>query len=151
MIKIINNSIFTANSLGNPKPKVALLSAAENYNPKMESSKLATELTKYFSNSVQKTKAIIYGPLSLDLAISLDSVRKKRFSGPIQGDADILIAPQIDAGNILYKSLALFGNATMGGIVVGANIPLVVTSRNDSVESKLLSLKLALKQQKKGY
>ena len=125
---IIENAVETCKRIGLTKPKVALLSAAENLNPKMASSVTANELTKRFYNYPDAT---IYGPLSLDLSLSKEAVKSKRFEGPIQGDADILVVPGIDAGNVLYKSFVLFGGARIGGSIVGAKVPIVLTSRSD--------------------
>lgn len=143
---IIENAIETSKRIGLTKPKVALLSAAENLNPKMSSSVMANELTERFSTN---SNATVYGPLSLDLSLSKEAVKSKRFEGPIQGDADILVVPGIDAGNVLYKSFVLFGGARMGGSIVGAKAPIVLTSRSDQVKSKLYGLEFALMQLKK--
>lgn len=139
---IIQNAVKVAHDIGIKHPKVALLSSAETFNPKMPSSVLATDLTK----NMKMPDATIYGPLSLDLALSDEAVQHKRFSGPIAADADILVVPNIDVGNVFYKSLLLFGNATMGGTLVGTKIPIVVTSRSDSTASKISALDFALKQ-----
>ncbi|MGX7023233.1 phosphate acyltransferase [Vagococcus hydrophili] len=143
LIAIIENVKEVAHKIGLDKPKIALLSAAENFNPKMPSSVLATEVTEHFSET---TAATIFGPISLDLALSKEAVAHKRYEGPIMGDADVIVVPAIDAGNSLYKSLTIFGRAKVGGTIVGTKIPVVLTSRSDSTESKLHSLKFALKQ-----
>ncbi|MGC6770024.1 phosphate acyltransferase [Enterococcus sp. LJL51] len=144
-IQIIENAVSVAEKMGLAKPKVALLSSAETYNPKMPSSILAQEVTEYFRN---QEEFIVYGPLSLDLALSKEAVAHKKFTGPIEGDADILVVPSIDVGNVFYKSLLLFGNASTGGLIAGVKIPIVLTSRSDSVENKLYSLEFALEQLK---
>lgn len=140
---IIDNTVEVAFKIGLEKPKVALLSAAENYNPKMPSSVMAKEVTEHYSN---KKNAIIYGPISFDLALSKEAVAHKGFSGPIEGDADVIIVPNIDVGNALYKALVLFGGAITGGTIVGTKVPIVLTSRSDAIESKLYSLEFAIKQ-----
>ena len=143
MSEIIENVKEVAHKIGLGSPKIALLSAAENYNPKMPSSVLATEMTKKF----QQTKdATIFGPLSFDLALSKEAVAHKRYEGPIMGDADVLVVPAIDAGNALYKSLTIFAGAKVGGTIVGTKVPVVLTSRSDSTQSKLHSLEFAMKQ-----
>ncbi|MEO2431638.1 phosphate acyltransferase, partial [Enterococcus faecalis] len=91
-------------------------------------------------------EATVFGPLSLDLATSEEAVAHKRYSGPIMGDADILVVPTIDVGNCLYKSLTLFGHAKVGGTIVGTKVPVVLTSRSDSTESKFHSLRFAMRQ-----
>lgn len=141
--EIINNVIKVGQAIGLERPKVALISAAENFNPKMPSSVLAKALTERFEDSQE---AIVYGPLSLDLSLSKTAVEHKKFQGPIQGDADIIVVPNIDVGNVLYKSFLLFGEAVMGGTIVGTKVPIVLTSRSDEVRSKLYALKFALMQ-----
>lgn len=143
MIGIIDNVRDVAAKIGLDKPKIALLSAAENLNPKMPSSVLATEMAEYYSNI---DNAIVHGPISFDLALSKEAVEHKRYEGPITGDADVIVVPAIDAGNSLYKSLTLFGGAKVGGTIVGTKVPVVLTSRSDSTESKLHSLEFAMKQ-----
>ncbi|MBE9389340.1 phosphate acyltransferase [Vagococcus salmoninarum] len=143
LIEIVTSAKEVAHKVGISQPKIALLSAAENFNPKMPSSVLATEVTEHFVDSQDGT---VFGPLSLDLAMSEDSVQHKRYEGPIMGDADVLVVPAIDAGNFLYKSLTMFGGALVGGTLVGTKVPIVLTSRSDSMASKLYSLEFAMKQ-----
>lgn len=143
LIEIVTSAKEVARKVGISQPKIALLSAAENFNPKMPSSVLATEVTEHFVDSQDGT---VFGPLSLDLAMSEDSVQHKRYEGPIMGDADVLVVPAIDAGNFLYKSLTMFGGALVGGTLVGTKVPIVLTSRSDSMASKLYSLEFAMKQ-----
>lgn len=143
LVEITKNVIDVANNIGIENPKVALLSSAENYNPKMPSSVLSKEVTEHFEDNVSST---VYGPLSLDLALSEESVKSKRFKAAVAGDADVLVVPNIDVGNVLYKSLVLFGQAIVGGMIVGTTVPIVLTSRSDSTKSKLIGLKLALDQ-----
>lgn len=144
---IVENAVGVAHQIGLPKPKVALLSAAENFNPKMPSSVLAQAVAKQFET---RSDAVIAGPISLDLALSPASVAHKHYEGVIQGDADVLIVPTIDVGNVLYKALMLFTNARSGGTIVGAKVPIVLTSRSDSVDSKLTALAFAIAQLKGG-
>lgn len=143
LVEITKNVLEVANKMGITHPKVALLSSAETYNPKMPSSVNARQVTEQFSNLKD---AVVYGPLSFDLALSKEAVEHKRFEGPIMGDADVLVVPNIDVGNVLYKSLVLFGQATMGGTIVGTKVPIVLTSRSDSLDSKMIALELALSQ-----
>ena len=143
LIEIVENVKQVAKKTGIEQPKIALLSSAESFNPKMPSSVLATEVTEHFKES---TDSIVHGPLSFDLATSKDAVDHKRYEGPIMGDADVLVVPNIDTGNTLYKALTIFGNGTAGGTLVGTKVPVVLTSRSDSTESKLHSLKFAMQQ-----
>ncbi|MCD2257004.1 phosphate acyltransferase [Agrilactobacillus fermenti] len=140
-IAIIENTRATALNIGIQRPKIALLSAAENFNPKMPSSVLAHEATQQFAADPTAT---VFGPISLDLALSKSAVAKKQFSGPIVGDADAIVVPNIDTGNALYKALMLFTDIQTGGVIVGARVPIVLTSRSDRIESKRASLKFAL-------
>lgn len=143
LIEIVENVKQVAKKTGINKPKIALLSSAETFNPKMPSSVLATEVTEHFKDSKD---SIVHGPLSFDLATSKEAVEHKRYEGPIKGDADVLVVPNIDTGNTLYKALTIFGGGTAGGTLVGTKVPVVLTSRSDSTESKLHSLKFAMKQ-----
>lgn len=143
LIGITDNVIEVANKFGYENPKVALISSAETYNEKMPSSVLATNVTKYFEND---DRANVYGPLSLDLALSKEAVLSKGFQADVAGDAEVIVVPNIDVGNVLYKSLVLFGEATAGGILVGTTVPIVLTSRSDSTDCKLIGLDLALNQ-----
>lgn len=143
LIGIVDNTVDIAFKIGLKNPRVALLSAAENYNPKMPSSVMAKEVTDYYKDSENMT---IYGPISFDLALSKEAVTHKGFQGPIEGDADVIIVPNIDVGNALYKALVLFGGAITGGTIVGTKVPIVLTSRSDAIESKLYSLEFAIKQ-----
>lgn len=143
LIQIAENAIKTAHNFGVEKPKVALLSSAENYNEKMPSSVLATKVKELLKN---RTDLVIEGPISFDLALNPEAVQKKKYQGAVQGDADILVVPTIDVGNVLYKAFSQFAHANIGGIIVGAKVPIALTSRADSIESKLTALKLAIKQ-----
>ncbi|GGB08901.1 phosphotransacetylase [Macrococcus hajekii] len=143
LVQIIENAVEVCHSIGIKTPKVALLSSAEKFNPKMPSSVLASEVMTRMKDYKQ---AVIYGPLSLDLAISEKAVRHKRFEAPIAGDADVIVVPNIDVGNALYKSFVIVGNAVNGGTIVGAKVPIVLTSRSDETESKLFALDFAIKQ-----
>lgn len=143
LIQIVENAIQVAHRTGISQPKIALLSSAEKYNPKMPSSVLAKEVMDHFTD---RNDAIIYGPISLDLAISKEAAEHKRFDAPIKGDADILVVPTIDVGNTLYKAFTIIGDAVIGGVIVGAKIPIVLTSRSDDNESKLFALDFAIQQ-----
>lgn len=142
LFEIARNAIHIAHSLGLDKPKVALISAAENINPKMISSVLAVNLKE----RLQEEDAIVEGPLSFDLALSPKSVERKGYQGKVMGDADIIVVPTIDVGNVIYKSLLLFGDAELGGVIAGTKVPIVITSRSDSSSSKLQALTFAIQQ-----
>lgn len=141
--QITDNVIDVCHRIGIDCPKVAMISSAETYNPKMPSSVLAHDVTGMFEGSKD---AIVSGPISLDLAISKDAVEHKGYKGPVAGDAEVLVVPTIDVGNVLYKAFAVIGNAVVGGTIVGAKVPIVLTSRSDSTESKLYALDFAVQQ-----
>ncbi|MBA2796716.1 phosphate acyltransferase [Streptococcus porcinus] len=137
---VIENAVEVMASLKLSHLKVALLSAAENLIPKLPSSVLESELAKDYSS---KTGFTVEGPLSIDLSLSPESVKEKNYTGKIQGDADILFAPDIVTGNITSKSLTLFGGSEMAGLIIGAKVPVIITSRSSSFEEKYASLLLS--------
>ena len=138
---IIMNAVEVAHNLGINTPKVALLAAVEQVNPKIQSTVDAHDLkTKLKDNG----NFIIDGPLQYDLAISKSASRIKGLDSPVAGESDILIAPALDAGNMLYKSLVYSAGANVAAIIVGAKVPIVLTSRADDSEVKYLSIKLAM-------
>ncbi len=142
-IDIIRNAVDCARALGIAVPKVALLAAVEKVNPdKMPCTMDAAVLTQ-MNRRGQIQSCIIDGPLALDNAISAESVRIKKIESPVAGDADILVAPDIEAGNILYKAVIDLGGAKGAGLVMGARAPVVLTSRADTVETKHTSIALA--------
>lgn len=141
---IINNAVDFAHSLNIGRPKVALLSAVEKINPKISSTVDAKEVIQriYEGNMRQ---FIVDGPLQYDLAVSREAAAVKNIDSEVAGDADILIAPQIESGNILYKSLVYSARARVAAVIVGAKVPIVLTSRADSAEDKFNSICLAMK------
>lgn len=139
---IIENAVNTLIALGYDKPKVAVLAAVETVNPKMIETLDAAELKRMNENGELKN-CIVEGPISYDLAMSRESAKQKGFKSEVSGDPDILIVPNITAGNILGKCLVYSANAKMAGFIVGAKAPIVLTSRNSSAEEKYLSLVLS--------
>jgi phosphate butyryltransferase len=142
-ISIINNAVQVFLKLGLNKPKVALLAAVENVNNKIQATVDAEIICKKYNDGLIND-CIVGGPFALDLAISKESAHIKGVIDTVAGDADILIAPDLNSGNILYKSLAYLGNAKLAGVILGAFCPIILTSRADSEESKLLSIALAI-------
>ncbi len=140
---ILVNAVSAFHSLGIQNPKVALLAAVEKVTPKMQTTLDAAAL-KVMCERGQVGKCIVDGPLALDNAISLEAARHKQIVSDVAGDADILIAPDIDSGNILYKSLSFLGNTKCAAIIVGGKSPIVLTSRADSEENKFLSIALGV-------
>jgi phosphate butyryltransferase len=139
---IIKNSVEVAKALSISEPKVAILSAKEKVYEKMPSTVDAGKLVEMGERG-EITGCILGGPFALDNAISKTAAAHKGIDHPVAGDADILIVPQIESGNILYKALNFLGNATSAGLIVGAKVPIVLTSRADQPISKLNSIVLA--------
>jgi phosphate butyryltransferase len=140
--QIIENAVDVLRTMGYDKPKVAVLAAVEKVNPKMPESVDADILKKMNQNGEIKN-CIVEGPISYDLTMSRESAEIKGFKSPVTGDADILIVPNITAGNILGKCLLCSAGAKMAGFIVGAKVPVVLTSRGASAEEKYLSLVLS--------
>jgi len=142
-VDIVRNAIYVAHVLGVEKPKVAILAATEMVHPKIPATLDAANLAK-MADRGQITGGIVDGPLALDNAISSESARIKGIKSPVAGCADILITPDVEAGNLLAKAITYFAKGKMAGIVVGAKAPLVVASRSDPHETKLVSLALGV-------
>ena len=141
-VHIIQNAIDLAHALGIAKPKVAILSAMETVNPKVQSTVEAGALCK-MADRGQITGGILDGPLALDNAINLTAAKIKKIESPVAGQADILVVPDLEAGNMLAKSLSFLADADSAGIVLGARVPIILTSRADSVMSRLASCAVA--------
>jgi phosphate acetyltransferase len=141
-VDILQNAIDLAHALRIEKPKVAILSAMETVNPKLGSTIEAAALCK-MADRGQITGAVLDGPLALDNAISPEAARIKGIAGPVAGLADILLVPDLEAGNMLAKSLSFMAGADSAGIVLGARVPITLTSRADSVQSRLASCAVA--------
>ena len=140
---IIRNAIGLAHVLGNPLPKVAILAAVETINPKMTATLDAAALCK-MADRGQISGAILDGPLAFDNAISPQAARDKGLEGTVAGVADILIVPNIEAGNMLAKQLTFLGQADAAGVVLGASAPIILTSRADSLRTRLASCAVAV-------
>ena len=139
---IIQNAIDMAISLGIQQPKVAILSAMETINAKVPSTVEAGALCK-MADRGQITGGILDGPLALDNAIDLNAAKIKKIESPVAGMADILVVPDLEAGNMLAKSLTFMADADAAGIVLGARVPIILTSRADSVMTRLASCAVA--------
>jgi len=137
-IGIVNNSVKYLNKIGITSPKVAAISAAETVNQSMPSSVDAAIIAK-MSERNQIANCIIDGPLAFDNAISRKSAEHKGIKSEVAGDADLLVVPAIESGNILYKAFSFMG-AKLAAVILGASAPIVLTSRSDSEESKLNSI-----------
>lgn len=141
-VNIINNAVEVAHTCGIECPKVAPLCAVETVNPKMQPTVDADNLTKMYEGGDFKG-CQIYGPLSMDLAIDPEAAVHKGVTNPVAGHADILLFPNIDAGNITYKILVRTAKVKIGNVLVGTSAPVVLTSRSDDFETKLNSIALA--------
>jgi phosphate acetyltransferase len=141
-IHIIQNAIDLGHALRFPEVRVAILSAMETVNPKVPSTIEAAALCK-MADRGQITGALLDGPLALDNAISLEAAQIKKINSPVAGRANVLIAPDLEAGNMLAKSLTFLADADAAGIVVGARVPIILTSRADAVMTRLASCGVA--------
>jgi phosphate acetyltransferase len=142
-VDICQNAIDLAISLGLDKPKVAILAAVETVTSKMPATIDAAALCKMAERG-QITRAILDGPLAFDNAISKQAAETKGIHSEVAGDPDILLAPDLEAGNILAKQLSFLANADSAGLVLGARVPIILTSRADSVRSRIASCAVAM-------
>lgn len=141
-VDICQNAIDLANSLGLTRPKVAILAAVETVTSKMPATIDAAALCKMAERG-QITGALLDGPLAFDNAISTQAAETKGIRSAVAGDPDILLAPDLEAGNILAKQLSFLANADSAGMVLGAKVPVILTSRADSVRSRIASCGVA--------
>jgi phosphate acetyltransferase len=142
-VDIVQNAIDLAHALGAPEVRVAILSAMETVNAKVPSTIEAAALCK-MADRGQITGAILDGPLALDNAISPQAAAIKHIVSPVAGRANVLVVPDLEAGNMLAKSLSFLANADAAGIVLGARVPIILTSRADSVLTRLASCAVAV-------
>jgi phosphate butyryltransferase len=142
-LEIINNVVAVARLFGVAKPKVAILAASERVHPKIPASIDALALSKMAEQGWVEG-ALVDGPVGLDLAISSRLARDEPSRSRIAGLADVLIVPNVEAGNIVAKGLLYFAHARMAGLVVGAKVPIIINSRADTAETRYLSLAMAV-------
>jgi phosphate acetyltransferase len=141
-VDIVRNAIDLAHTLGIEEPKVAILSAIETVCPKITSTLDAAALCK-MADRGQITGAILDGPLAFDTAVSMEAAQVKRLQSPVAGEADILVVPDLESSNMLAKQLEYLGGARLAGIVLGAKVPIILTSRADSAWSRVASCAIA--------
>lgn len=141
-LEIIRNAVTVAQRLGIRKPKVALLSGSEKVHPDFQSTIDAVALVKMCQDGAVEN-CVVDGPFALDNAINMDSARLKGIESPVAGNADILIVPNLEAGNIFCKSLQYYGNRMLIHVAVGAKVPILIDSRTAKAEEKLHSIALA--------
>ncbi|WP_290830199.1 phosphate butyryltransferase [Exiguobacterium sp.] len=142
-VHIIENGVTALRAVGYSFPKVAVLAAVEVVNPTMPATIDAALLTQ-MNRRGQIKDCLVDGPLALDNAVNLEAAKQKGLAGDVAGAADLLVVPQIEVGNVIYKSLMYFAQASVAAILVGAKAPVVLTSRADTAEAKLYSLAFAL-------
>jgi phosphate acetyltransferase len=141
-IDIVQNAIDLARALGVTEVRVAILSAMETVNPKVPSTIEAAALCK-MADRGQITGGVLDGPLALDNAISVEAARIKGIVSPVAGQADILLVPDLEAGNMLAKNLSFLAQADAAGVVLGARVPIILTSRADNVRTRMASCAIA--------
>ncbi len=141
-VSIIKNAVEVEHALGNAEPKVAALCAVEKVNAKMECTLDAARLEEMNREGLI-TGCVIEGPLALDNAVSKEAAEHKGISGPVAGCADILFAPDLEAGNLLIKAMEYFGHARKAGVIMGAKIPIALTSRATAPESKMYTIAIS--------
>ena len=140
--QIIENTVETLKALGYENPKIAAVAAVEKVNPKMPETVEAREL-KEMNERGEIKDCVVEGPISLDIALDKECADIKGFESPVAGDADVILVPNIQVGNILGKSITIIAKGNMAGFVVGAQVPIVFCSRGSSAKEKFLSLALA--------
>jgi phosphate acetyltransferase len=141
-VDIVQNAIDLAHVLGVAEPRVAILSAVETVSPKIVSTIDAAALCK-MADRGQIVGAVLDGPLAFDTAVNAEAARVKNLKSPVAGEADILLVPDLESGNMLAKQLEYLGGARLAGIVLGAKVPIILTSRADSSESRVASCAIA--------
>ncbi|MGQ9368424.1 bifunctional enoyl-CoA hydratase/phosphate acetyltransferase [Azospirillum sp. ST 5-10] len=139
---IIRNAVDLCRLLGSERPRVALLSCTEEVTDRVPSSRDARLLTEWSAGG-GAGEATVYGPLALDLALSAEAARIKGLDHPVAGRADVLVVPNIETGNALFKMMVHFMNATAAGVVLGARVPIVITSRADPPEARIAAAAIA--------
>lgn len=142
-LEIVRNAVAVAHALGVAEPRVAVLAPAETVNPSIPATVDAAALSK-MADRGQITGALVDGPFGLDNAVSLAAAETKGIRGPVAGRADILLVPSVEAGNLMAKVMTFMAGGRMAGVVVGASAPIVITSRADPHQTKLLSLALGI-------
>jgi len=141
-VDMINNAVEVFHGLGFAQPKVAVIGPLEVVNPKIDSTAHAAMLAK-MNDRGQLKNCIVDGPFAIDNAVSKDAAEHKGIYSSVAGDADILMTPELNSGNVLYKTLMFLGGSTSAAVIMGARVPVVLTSRADTEKSKMMSIALA--------
>jgi len=143
-IQILKSSLEALNKLGVTNPKVAIIAATEVVNPAMQATTDAKEIVNTHAANPIHPSTMIEGPFGFDNAISIHSAKTKGIDSKVAGDPDLLLAPDLQVGNILYKSLVYMAGAECAGTILGAQVPIILTSRSDSVFSRVASTAMAI-------
>ncbi len=141
-VDMINNAVEVFQGLGFDNPKVAVIAPLEVVNPKIDSTSHAAMLSK-MSDRGQLKNCTVDGPFAIDNAVSKEAAQHKKIYSEVAGDADILMTPELNSGNVLYKTLMFLGGSTSAAVIMGAQVPIVLTSRADTEKSKMMSIALA--------
>lgn len=141
-VQIIQNAVLVCRKLGIETPKVAVAAAVETVNKKMEAT-LHASVLKEMNREGILTGCVVDGPFAIDIAVSRESALHKGIDSPVAGDCDVILAPDIEAGNILYKALNFLGGAVCASVIIGASAPVILASRSDDERTKLYSIALA--------
>lgn len=141
-VHLVNNAVEAFHKLGISNPKVAVVGAVETVNPKMEATVHAAML-KAMNQRNQIKGCLVDGPFAIDNAVSKEAAEHKGITSDVAGDCDIVVTPDIEAGNIMYKTLNFLGGSSSAAVIMGAQVPVVLTSRSDTDRSKMLSIALA--------
>ncbi len=141
-VNLVNNAVEAFHKLGIKTPKVAIVGAVETLNPKMEATVHAAMLNTMNQRN-QIKGCIVDGPFAIDNAVSKEAAEHKGIKSEVAGDCDIVVTPDIEAGNIMYKTLNFLGGSSSAAVIMGAQVPVVLTSRSDTNRSKMLSIALA--------
>ena len=140
--EILENAVRIAHAIGLEKPNVGCLAAVEKVNPKMQATLDAERLVQ-LNRDGEISGCVVGGPFALDNAVNQEAAEHKGITDPMAGDVDILLMPQIESGNVFYKSMMFLANAKSASVIAGAKSPIVLTSRADSMESKFYSIALS--------
>lgn len=141
-VQIIQNAANACHGIGVENPKVAVAAAVETVNPRMEATVHAARLKEMNRNGML-TGCIVDGPFAIDIAVNREAAHHKGIESEVAGDCDMILVPDIEAGNMFYKALNFLGGAVSAAVVLGASVPIVLTSRSDDERSKFLSIALA--------
>lgn len=142
-VQIIQNAVTACHRVGIETPKVAVAAAVEKVNPKMEATQHAS-LLKAMNREGTLTGCMVDGPFAIDIAVSREAALHKGIDSPVAGDCDVILAPDIEAGNMFYKALNFLGGAVCAAVIMGALVPVVLTSRSDDEWSRLYSIALSV-------